>query len=540
MDKTGKARISVGLILFLAAWSFLSYLSVRDNAIGLLSDSYIYLLLSDFFSPYRSIDGSFAKYLLANYSYPPGFPIVLGAFGGGSMNLKTNYFLDAGFLAATIAVFYKWLTYQSSVKIVALSLSTVFLLLPATLISNLGIFSEHLFMLVVLVAALLLSTNRPSPTKLYAAAVIIGLATMVRTIGVAALFAFAVSELVQRRNKATPWSRIFLCLLIAIAPSICWSVIKAFNGYEQSYVDSVMYDSYWETVTGVVTQIPINLRAMWHYTGSLLGDGVTFAKYIHAVICIFIAVGWVQRARNCTFDSVYILAYLGIILVWPYPNHMGRFLLVVLPFLLFYAYAGSDYVFRLLVSKPFDSAHSSLVGIVLCLVLLLLATPKSISIVGDIISPPDAVSTALVKTPNWHTTKENDRKRDLTALEKIIESMKAIERLTPAGACISSGEPHYMHYFARRRSIKPPPKTASEEMFEAGLAECPFIFMMSVASHPPSEFPPMYPFYRVKNTMKVLDVAFFDEKSKKGTVRSMLVATGAALDHRLPGADVRP
>ena len=540
MDKAGKAQISVGFVLFLIAWSFLSYLSLRDNVIGLLSDSYIYLLLSDFFSPHRTLDSSFAEYLLANYSYPPGFPIVLGALGGGSMNLTSNYLIDAGFLAGTIAVFYTWLTCQSTGKIVALSLSVVFLLLPVTLLSGLGIFSEHLFMLAVLLAALLLSTTQPSRSKLYTAAAIIGFATIVRTIGIAALFAFAVSLFVQRRNHATPWPRIFLCLLIAIAPSVCWSVIKSLNGYEQSYVDSVMYNSYWETTTSVLKQVPINLRAMWHYTGSILGNGVTFAKYIHLFICVVIVLGWLQRIRECSFDSVYVLAYLGIILVWPYPNHMERFLLVLLPFLLFYATVGMGNISRLVGDKPDNTAVKSITGIALCSLLALTAAPKTISIIRDIVSPPDVDFAALVKTPNWHTTPENVRERKLMALEKIVESMNAIEQLTPADACISSGEPHYMHYFARRRSNKPPPKTASDEIFEKRLSDCPFIFMMSVASHPPSEFPPMYPFYRVQNTMEVLDVAFFDNERKKGTVRSMLVATGAARDYRPPGANTRP
>ena len=526
--------ISLGLVLFFVAWSLFAYLSIRDNVIGLLSDSYVYLLLSDYFSPFRTLESTFANYLLANYAYPPGFPVLLGLLGGGTTNLQANYLIDAGFLAATSCAFYLWVVRQHEDNFVASLLCVVFLLLPVTLISALGIFSEHPYMLAILIAAIILSKEQLSPADYLWAAVLIGIATLIRTVGVAAILALAIVLTRQTLVGKTSRRSTALYVLVALAPGMLWSIVKILNGYDQSYVNAVVDSSYAQTLAGIFDQLTTNSRALRHHFMSLFDSGGTATTLAHVLFCLFALGAWLKRIKVGAFDAVYVFSYLAIILMWPYPNHMARFIFVVLPFLMFYAYDGARLTLHRLGTK-ISSANQRRIAITgVCVLISTLAGPKTLAIIGDIVSPSSTDQAMLSRTPNWHTLHKSNRESKITTLEKILDSMAKVQRLTPRQACVSSGEPHYVHYFAKRRSAKPSGKNTSEEIFKRRLADCPFIFMMSVASHPPSEFPMMYPFHRIRSEMTVLDVAFFSDNDKKGTVRSMLAATGEARDYEPP------
>ena len=525
-------RALIPIILFSLAWIFFSYLSMRDNAIGLLSDSYIYLLLADYFSPFRTFDQKFAEYLLAGYSYPPGFPILLGMLGGGADNLRANFYIDAGFLAAAGVAFYVWLTRQDIGKRVAILLAVGFFLLPVSLISSLGIFSEHPYMLAIIAAAILLTKDRPSTVKLYGAALIIGIAVLIRSVGIAAILAFILVVLLHTLRGRFAARIGAISVAIVLLPSICWSLVKIYKAYDQSYANSVVRGTVGETLDGIIAQVPINLRALWQHFIQLFGANDHLAQIICAALLCIILIGWLARLRRANFDAIYVLAYLSIILAWPYPNHFGRFLFAILPFLIFYGFDGTRLVLSQLLTSASNKTRDLLAGTCLSAMIIVLAAPTSAQIVKEIVTPEKADLAMLVRTPNWHLLKPASRESKVLALEKMLDSLTKARRLTPKNACISSSEPHYVHYFARRRSVKPPPADSANSRFSAALAACPFVFMMSVASYPPSEFPIMYPFYRIEKEMRVLDVAFFGTDTKRGTVRSMLAATGKARNYQ--------
>ena len=513
--------------VFLLAWGLFCFLSVRENTIGLLSDSYIYLLLADFFSPLHSLDKDFAAYLFSSYAYPPGFPILLGLLGGGSETTALNYVIDAAFLAGAIAAYFVWLLTQGLTRIQAGTLACVFMLLPGTLLSSLGILSEHPYLLVTLVCASLMRSPFNSKNLLIAA-LLIGCVALIRTVGVAAIFAFTIVCVLHYASKLISRRTCVLSLAFAISPFALWSAFRKFFDFESSYSDSIVSGDYLESFIGIVHQLPINLQAFWQHFKPLLTSFDSLGSVACAMIISLMLIGWILALRKLRFDALYVLIYLCIIFAWPYPDHYGRFIFVILPLLLFYAFDGFRILLSLLMPKTRSETMNLVAGASYLLILVILSTLGSLEIIKDIYHQHGTALHHIARTPDWHLLPSHNRAEKITALEKMLGSLQKVDQLTPSTACVSSGEPHFVHFYARRRSSRPLPESADENSFERSLHHCPFVFMMAVASIPPSEFPAMYPFHRIEQEMLVLDVSFFEGDTKQGTVSTMLAATGVA------------
>ena len=527
MTRQTQLTITIALLLFSAVWGAMCFLSLRENAIGLLSDSYIYLLLTDFFSPFHSLNKEFAEYLFSHYAYPPGFPIVLGLLGGGSQLMEINYVIDAMFLGAAVTAFFVWLLTQGLSRTEAVLLACLFALLPGTLLSGLGILSEHPYLFATLFAASLLSSAKGAKHFLFAAA-LIGFAALIRSVGVAAIIAFAIFCIANYANGLLKRRTIIVSLVIAVLPIASWSLVRNLFGFESSYSDSIINGGYFDSLVGIVNQIPINLRAFWHHFKNLFSSFNNAGDLFPTVLISLMILGWLSALRKLRFEALYVLLYLCVILAWPYPNHYGRFILVVLPFLLYYGYDGLNTIAAIFSRKTSSLKGKLVIGACYVFGLAVLSLPTSMQIVREIQFHHGTQLQHLARTPNWHHLSGNSRAKKILALQAMLNSMQAVSSLTPVTACVASSEPHFMHFYAKRRSYKPAPASVDETRFEQSLNACPFVFMMAVSSVPPSEFPAMYPFHRIKHDMHVLDVSFFEGETKKGTVSTMLVATGEA------------
>ncbi|MEM7465819.1 MAG: hypothetical protein AAF387_02935 [Pseudomonadota bacterium] len=517
-----RRHYGVASCLLLFGSILFSYLSIRNNALGLLSDSYIYLLLADYFSPFYRLDRDFAEYLLTNYAYPPGFPILLGVLGGGSERFPLNYAIDAIFLAATISAFYFWLLAQGMKSFFALGFCVLFAMLPGTLISSLGIFSEHPYMLLIGLAMLLVSM-KPTLKRLLLAAALIGLAALIRTVGIAAILAFMVWIFANRRVIKLGQPAKVAVLILAIAPTVFWGVIKSISGYSTSYTESLVAGNIAKTIENLIHQVLINGRAFSQHFSALLSGEASNTQIAVAALMIFVATGLLVRLKGKHFDAYYVTIYLSVIFVWPYPDHFARFIFVILPYLLFYAFAAFQLILACALPGAKKLLPEKIASLLFLLAIVALAYPASTLMLHEVVINSNSELVDYVRTPMWHLDRTGTRKAEkIGHLASILESLERVRTHTPEDACVSSPEPHFVHFFARRRSTKPASKQAGDELFEQQLVTCPYVFMMAVASTPPSGYPPMYPFYRIQQRMRVLDAEFFEDRTKSGTVRSML------------------
>ncbi len=517
--KLGASRVNyrnlrTAAIIFMFSLTLYAYISVRDNFLGLLSDAYIYLLLADFFSPWSTLDIDLALSLFRSYPYPPGYPLLLAALGGGSQHGSFNYWIDAVLLAAAIAAYFLWLRRQNEPLLVAGLLALSFATMPATLLSSMGLLSEHPYLLGILLAALCLTNTRLKYATV-CAALLIGICTLIRSVGLAAGFALFVHAFPRITIRHT-----LLLVFCTVAFFAFWLLVKQIFHLDVGYFGSINYAFSDKPVTNLVHQLEINTQAFWlSFVSSFRTTENIVAKLACAGLLCSAGIGFYKRFRDRQFDAIYVAAYCGILAVWPYPEHFQRFIFVIMPFVLYYALLGSRAIARISRS-PIDEL--AICSIFFALVILMLL-PTTLNIFNTVRNYSDKATYGLVRTPQWHRLPNKDVPSTMHQLARIVHSVGEIQLAVPTHACVTSVESHLVQFYAKRISQKPLPNQVNKRTFEIQLDKCPYIFMVAAQSSPPSGYPPMYPYHRITEHMDVLQVSYFDEHDQSDyTVLTML------------------
>ena len=507
----GYQAVAVGAV----ASALFAYVAIREQFSGLLSDAAIYLLLADHFSPYQSAHHDLGDYLLRTYPFPPLYPLVLGLLGGGSEYPARTYLIGALLLGASLGCFFWWLRRHDLSTGQALALAGVFALLPTTLFTAMGVLSEHLYLLLTMAAVAVLSSKWRPATRLMMCAILVGASALVRSAGAAAVVALCVFWAIRTRGRSSR-----LAPLAAVAPAVLWYVFKWHQGYTSGYANSLFGGSQGEATVTLANQIRINLEALWyHGVRSLDIAGSAHVQWAAAALGVLMAVGLIRRLWLGKFDAIYVAGYLPIILVWPYPNHMQRFLFVVAPLLLAYGLFGLQATLRLVPARWPRRVVPYAYASVICF----LALPSAATIFAQLFEHSNDRFASAVRAPQWHYgVTLAGAKQTAELLDEIRYAMSESGSLVPENACVAATEPAYVHLYMKRRSTRLAPAPAPDMAFAAILDQCPYVFMMAVESLPAKGFPPMYPFERIKDDMEVLYVRHTKPADPGSPVLAML------------------
>lgn len=312
----------------------------QDHTAGFLTDDGTYLLLADYFSPYAIHNQAVAQFIMDQARFPPAFPILIALAGGGSANMPVAHLVTALCFIASAIMLYVWARRVLDSRELAAACLAVYALLPKTLVYTLEIWSEYLYLTLVLAALLLLERSTAAPRRarelLGAAALCVGLAVLTRTIGVAlfgALLVFLYSRRVPRKA---------LYLLIAAALPLAWELVKSVNGYGGGYGEDLTgYLSVAGLQRLLLEDLPRNaalLLGSWQRHFGVTPDAAWLARGTALALLALAGLGAARRARHP--DVHYAALYLTIVLVWPYPAHNTRFLYPLMPLALVYVFAG--------------------------------------------------------------------------------------------------------------------------------------------------------------------------------------------------------
>jgi hypothetical protein len=499
--------------LFLLFAAFYSWLSVRDEYIGNISDSGIYLTVADYFSPYRAPLRDLGASMFFDFSFPPLYPLMLALMGGGSEHPVASYVATSCMTAAAVCAVYLWLRVQRLSLAEALAITAIFALLPATLLTAISIQSEPLYAAMVFAGFALWRVERNAPAANACAAILIGMSTLARTVGVTAVAALLIEWMsTERRRRLT-------IPVLALGPIVAWTLVKYVNGIERSYLEAVERNSTAETIAYLADQLAINLPAVGF--GLVSGFdliGAPHAKYAVGLLSLLFLVGWASRLRRFHIDSVYLILYLAIIALWPYPNHMRRFLQVLLPIFLLYSYVGVNCVICFFAPSLERAAAMAYVAIA-----LLVLAPSTSVMVGQIIAAEGTEAENFVRSPQWYMYDTPLRATAvMNGVTRVLDGMRGIDEHLPADACVSSPAFAYIPLYGRRRGRPPADVAADDEHFFKRLRECPYVFMMAAAQWPSQGYPPMYPYERIKDRLEVVEVSMWDRNATKGDVLTML------------------
>lgn len=292
-------------------------------------DSATYVLTARHFAPYLAPDGIAAAFA-ADSQFPPGYPLLL-ALTGGAADLRLAHAATAACLLAALAATHALLRALQVPRALALATTALFALLPGTLPPLLTLKSEPLYAALSLggLALLVRATAGGRPAMLYPATALLAAALLTRSAGWALLPALLIAS-IRVRPRGWPWLPVAM-----VAPALAWSRLFPGAGYGEMFrvlgsreplaIAASLLDNAGVAAWGVAANV-LQAPALW------------VALLPLAALAIAVAA---RRLVHLAPDAWYLAAYVGMLVVWPFPEEAQRFAWVVVPVCLGYAVLGA-------------------------------------------------------------------------------------------------------------------------------------------------------------------------------------------------------
>ncbi|MFC1720089.1 hypothetical protein ACFL00_03000 [Pseudomonadota bacterium] len=266
--------------------------------------------------------------------YPPGFPWILAISGASKTLYTAHLFVSICFLASVMV--FGYLAREELGALQGGLLTLAMCLLPGVILSSLGILSENLYLFSSLSVLLLYSKIKAdvhtSVVWILALVILLTLTILTRSIGIALVLAVATAPIFDK-NLQKKQKIIFLGTgVVSIVVWQVWGVIQpqptgpTYFGTLQSATQNLtdipsLAVAFWSVVKTNLVQI---ISSFNHYL-SLTNINVWFflCSFMLLLFCL-ISLG--LRFYQFKVDAVYLVFYLAILTIWPFPEEMTRFL----------------------------------------------------------------------------------------------------------------------------------------------------------------------------------------------------------------------
>lgn len=498
------SRLSIALVFGLLGavyltWSWSSILG------GFGGDNAHYLLMARHFSPY-SAASSVATEFAASSFYPPLYPLLLGMTGGGK-SLLAAHLITTSFLLAAFALFYWWLRQEGVHLATAGAALLVLATLPGLYFQTLSVHSENLFLLGSIATLAFASRSRQGHSTRWMAFAVVALtaAYFTRSAGIALVAAW----LVWLWENRMPQRILFSAL--AVLPVLAWSLLgKAqSNGYLHQLVGG------YHNPAALVDQVATQSLYLFH--GWAMNFGVGISAYAVAAILLIIGLtAALWRAKLRQLDGVYVVLYLGMAAVWPFPAEAQRLSLIILPVLLAQSVWMLD---RWQLSgreiRPWAWAAFALISVT--------TLPELALNAQRFASPlPENIPSAYRHAEWWYSPTRETAAENTTAMAALESGMHRLGNFVPENECIYAIKPSIVSYLSGRLAKAPPgAKTAPEEFVrEIKAGGCRYVFMIIYNS--PSYPTPLYPYQRIPDMLEVVHPVYLSPDRKEDTVVGLL------------------
>ena len=237
-----------------------------------------------------------------------------------------------------------WMAYKEAGWLIGGMLVLAFCMLPGVITSSMGILSENLYLLLSLAALLTYSSIKKDENAGWGwYLLLLGFLTfaiLTRTIGIALIAAVSLITMLEKELGRSQKIRVYL---IVISGAIFWQLWGVFNPqtsdmtygyYIEHYIGSEA--SAYSVLEFIWNSFKINsmqiLSAWSHYLALNHTNFWLFLfSYTLLILCL---TGLVLRLLQRKLDALYVTLYIFILLIWPHPGEMTRFLHPIV-FLLF-------------------------------------------------------------------------------------------------------------------------------------------------------------------------------------------------------------
>lgn len=321
------------------AYGFILLGAVNADVLSsLASDSVHYLLMARHLSPWGASD-PIAAAAFAEQDYPPLFGLVLGLAGAGR-DLATAHLVNGGLLLGALLLLRQYALAVTGSEGIAFAVAAIFAISPGAWMNSLDVLSENLYLLLSLAILLRGGRNETSPRALVITGVMVAALVLTRTVGLAMLVAIAALGAVRgtgTRGKiaaaGTPVAiTIGLLLLVQIAVA---------TGVPDQYVHGFDRIAGGQSPHGRIETGAYLLSQLAALYDAWLGNWLWYwnSATVFNTACLSVAgllglaAGW-RSLRAGRVDALYLGVYVAVIVAWPHPGQMTRFVYPIAPLLL--------------------------------------------------------------------------------------------------------------------------------------------------------------------------------------------------------------
>lgn len=303
------------------------------------SDSAEYLFFADFYRGafFGAAPTPDAIEFYRTTRFPPLFPLLLAAFGGGSDALERAQLVSCFSVLAMLAVLWAWLRLEIRHSPTIATITLVTAISPGLFLLVLNPVSEPLAMGMTWLVFALAAKDDPTRRLLLLLAFVAGLSTLARSINIALVAAIPVWLWLQRASL----SRNAAATAVALLPFLAWLGYRRSLPGTESYLHVFDLNYMIDELGGWPELLYLQPLALLRGLAKNFDHDPGGVAYgVATLVLVFAALGWWQRARVRALDAVFLFFYFGVILVWPYPREAPRFLTFILPLLYFYTWLG--------------------------------------------------------------------------------------------------------------------------------------------------------------------------------------------------------
>lgn len=426
-------------VLLAALWFF--PFAAQGRLVGILADDALYLLMADHYSPWAQPE-AVVEYANRVSQFPPLYPLLLGLLGGGSAHLDVAFWVQTLCLIVACALLAQFARRLCSSTAAGLAVFWLLALAPLTLQLCSEIWSEFAYLMISGGALLLALRARDEPRWWWPVALLCGLAACTRGVGITLIGALLLTLLRQAPRRYW-WS-----LLLAVLPAGSLAVLHLGGSTDYLQIFQDRTGSLGTALAGISS----GAAAMW--SGWLrffaLRPGL-LVQLLGAATLLLALAGWWPRLRALELDAGYTLAYLGLTLIWPFPEVTYRLVYPIVPLLVVYAALGLIALGARRAGRP-----RQLLAAGVPLLLLAAAVPDTATMVWRYlaVAAPDVPGARVSRY--WLTADDPvAAANDLRLKQGFIDLAHAAGGLVPADGCLHSLHPQLVMFHARRVSFPP-------------------------------------------------------------------------------------
>jgi 4-amino-4-deoxy-L-arabinose transferase-like glycosyltransferase len=435
--------------------------SWQPGLASLYDDSVFYLMMAQAMSPF----GTASSAVLATApfdTYPPFLPLVV-ALAGGAFDWRIAHAVVALSFGASVFVLGMHARRITGSARMGFAAALVYALMPGVWLNVKGILSEFPYMALsfgALVAYARWREAPPSVARTAAFGLLLAALLLTRTIAVALMAAVAFCEALAwwRARDARRLAHAAVALAIPVAVLGLWILLRPTVG-QDAYAEFGQ-----RMAQGAAEGGASFLAGMARANASAIIDAwlnallIFWGEWWKPGFLLAIALGatglaaTVARALRAEPDALYALAFLAIILAWPFPGQQFRLALPIVPLLMLNAlWAWQRLMLRLVpASAERRAPWAAVLPVALC------APAIAFYVVARANTPEEAPSewrkadiAEFYRVPSGPAAASNAR-----AQIEVFKDLARIRESTPESARVLWYSPAYVALLAQRRGVR--------------------------------------------------------------------------------------